>query len=308
MLVTFPHEVRFTNENNLSVRDVASSLLANEQILQNVGRVLELCIDGLEVSRINVVFVSASINSPLKEALSAGILLTFQKDLEREIPKLVEKISGQQVDDHYKTLVTVIFLVIVIYGIEQAWQFFKKREDKEKDSNQLPSIHGNFNTVVHVGGNLIGVDPGKLADAVDKTFHAKRKLTLAKQALAFIRPAKLDKGSAIEGAGLVIEAETISAAPSDKDMEDQEENRAPDSLQGRVVVIHATDKDHAKTGWAGHIPGFWERRVPMKLVPGIEPSLIFGKEQITADVLVTYRVNAAGDDVPEAMHIYKVYD
>ena len=155
---------------------------------------------------------------------------------------------------------------------------------------------------------MLGVEALKLNSAVERTFVNKRKLTLARQALSFIRPAKAEKGTTIEGAGLLIEAETIGAAPSDTDMEQFDDAKAPDSLQEQTVIIHATDKDHAKSGWAGHIPGFWEKRVPMKLVPGIDPSLIFGKDEIKADILVTYRVNAAGDDVPQAVHVYRIYD
>ena len=120
MLVTLPHTIQFSNEKSVSVRDVTNSLLANEQMLIDVGRVLEFCADGLEVTSINVEFLSASVNSPLKEALSAGILFAFQDSLKREVPKFIQKLTGVHVEDDYKTVVTVVFLIVVIYGVEQA--------------------------------------------------------------------------------------------------------------------------------------------------------------------------------------------
>lgn len=308
MLITLPHVVQFRNEKDVTVRDVTDSLLANEQMVLDIGRILELCADGLEVSSIKVAFVSASVNSPLKEALSAGILFTFQDDLKREVPKFIEKLTGAHVDEHYKTLVTVVFLIVVIYGIEQAWKIFKGKEDRARDAHQLPAINGNYNTIVNVGGDLLGIDPPRLKRAVEQTFVKKKRLALARQALSFIKPAKGGDGTAIEGAGLLIEAETVKAAPSEAEVSNYEEAKPPEALSDQTVVIHATDRDHAKSGWAGHVEGIWDKRVPMKFVPGIDPSSVFGKDQIKADILVTYRVNSVGDNVPEALHIFKIHD
>ena len=128
MEIFFPHEIIFTNKNKVSVTDVANSLLANEQLLLGVGKVLEFCFDGLTVEKINVEFVSASTTSPLKEALAAGILVAFQSQLTTEIPRMIKVATGVEVSGEYKTVVTVIFLAIAIYGIEKAWEIFRTRK------------------------------------------------------------------------------------------------------------------------------------------------------------------------------------
>jgi hypothetical protein len=92
MEVIFPHEVTFTTVRRATVADVANSLLANEELLLHVGKIMEYCIPGLTVERTIVSFRSASTNSPLKELLGADLFLSFQEDLHHAVPNLVQAI------------------------------------------------------------------------------------------------------------------------------------------------------------------------------------------------------------------------
>ena len=155
---------------------------------------------------------------------------------------------------------------------------------------------------------MIGVDPQKLGAAVASSFNPKQRSSLARQSLDFIRPAKRERGAAIAGAGLTIEASTIEAAPSDLDFEIAEEQPSSELKQRQRVVIHATDRDHSKSGWAGHIVGVWEKRLPMKLFPEIPPAQVFGKEEIIADIMLVFKTDAAAESIPDVMHILRVHD
>ena len=309
MEAIFPHDIQFTNERAVSVSDVANSLLANEQILLNVGRILELCFDGLSVEKTIVTFVSATTNSPLKEAFLAGLLIAYQETLKEEVPKMIEAISGIRVDPQYRTIVTVIFLVVVVYGIEKAWDIFKNSKKGAEKQLVDPRISGNFNTLINIGGDLIGVSPERLASAVERSFVPKQRAHLARTALAFIQPAKRESGATIRGGSALIDADAIAAAPSVLDIaldRDDEDDHTPH--EGVEVVIHATDIDHNASGWAGHIPGIWEKRLRMKLFPAIAPTRLFGKDKITADIIL---VSKRGDDgrlVPYTFHVVSVYD
>jgi len=53
----------------------------------------------------------------------------------------------------------------------------------------------------------------------------------------------------------LIEAETIREAPSVLDIEMADDGDQQEPLINQDVIIHATDIDHNKSGWAGHIPG-----------------------------------------------------
>lgn len=309
MELFFPHEIVFSNKEKILVGDVALSLIANEQIVHIVGKVLELCFDGLTVEKVNVEFRSASVNSPLKEALAAGILLTYQDDLKREVPKMIEAITGRHIDPNYTTIVTVVFLVIVIYGIEKAWDIFKN-SNKEKTKEAIPqSIYNNYGTLIQNAGDLLQIPPAELDRAVRMATPPKQEKALARSVLSFIQPAKRERGASIAGAGMIIDAATIEDAPSPLDIAlDSEDDETQNPFERREVIIHATDIDHNASGWAGHIPGVWEKRLRMKLFPAISPGQLFGKEKITADIIVVAKRDSEGHYVPYLFHVVRVYD
>jgi len=311
MEVIFPHEVTFTTARQVTVSDVANSLLANEELLSHVGKILEYCIPGLTVERVNISFKSASTNSPLLEKLAAELYFAFQDDLHQDVPAIIQSISGVQVPEHYKALVTIIFFLVVVYGINRAWELVKKRgkpEQKEPPPLQA-DISGNYNTLIHIGGDLIGTSPEHLRSAVEQAFPEKRRSHLARTALAFIQPAKREHGARIEGAGVAIDAPTIEAAPSALDialdLADQEEQATYEKTE---VVIHATDKDKGSSGWAGRIPGVSEKRLRMKLFPAISPAKLFGLESFVADVIVVSKPDQHGIMTPYIFHVVNVYD
>lgn len=309
MEIVFPHEVSFSNKEKISVGDVANSLIANEQILISIGRVLEFCFHGLTVEKINIEFRSASINSPLTEALGAGILVTYQEDLKREVPQMIEALTGIHSDGKYDTLITVIFLILVMHGIEKAWDIFKNSK-KGVEKSPLPApIYNNYGTLIQTGGDMMGIPSAHLAAAVQKAIPPKQVKNFARTVLEFIQPAKRERGAVIEGAGLTIDAATIEAAPSPLDIaldENDEETNTP--FERCEVVIHATDIDHNASGWAGHVPGVWEKQLRMKLFPAIPPGRLFGKEKITADIIVVSKRDSEGHYVPYLFHVVRVYD
>ena len=309
MEIIFPHEIVFSNKEAVSVGDVARSLIANEQIVLAIGKVLESCFEGLTVEKINIEFRYATTNSPLREAFAAGILVAYQQSLTTEVPKMIETATGIHVSEQYATVVTVIFLAIAIYGIEKAWELFKGRGKGEGKPPAVPAqITNNFGTIVNSGGPMIGVTPAELAGAVVRAFPPKEAQRLAKAAIAFIGPAKREKGTAIIGAGMSIEPETIEEAPSELDIALDEEEEIQQPFEKREVVIHATDIDHSSSGWAGHITGVWEKRLRMKLFPSIQPAYLFGKEKITADVIVMLKRKDDGSYVPYLFHVVNVYN
>jgi len=311
MEVIFPHEVTFTTVRPVTVADVANSLLANEELLLHVGKILEYCIPGLTVERTIVSFKSASTNSPLKEFLGADLFIAFQEDLHQAVPHLIQSISGVEIAEQYKSLVTVIFLIIVVYGIDKAWDLFKKRQGPEqREPPPLQAeISGNYNALIHVGGDMIGVSPEHLKSAVERAFPEKRRTHLARTAVAFIQPARREHGAKIEGAGQSIDAPIIEAAPSlldiALDLADQEEQKPYEQVE---VIIHATDKDKGSSGWAGRLPGISEKRLRMKLFPAISPAKLFGLESFVADVIVVSKPDQYGIMTPYIFHVVNVYD
>ena len=122
-----------------------------------------------------------------------------------------------------------------------------------------------------------------------------------------LRPAQREEGAAVVGGGVVIQPETVSAAPQNLALDPDDEREAQETYPQQAIVIHATDIDSHKTGWAGHLPGIWERRLPMRLFPAIDPKDIFGKTEVSGDVMVISKKNLEGDFVPYVFHVLRIY-
>jgi hypothetical protein len=102
--IRVPHRILYEISDAAPVADVIESLLGAEALLQEIGPLLEGCIPGLHVEKIQVSVRSISQESPLKEIFWAALFITFQKDLEADVPKIVEDIFGVHVPDQYDTI------------------------------------------------------------------------------------------------------------------------------------------------------------------------------------------------------------
>lgn len=303
----FNHEITFQGANSLTIQEIADSLVANEQIVLHVGQVLEELFKGLKVEKVSVQFRSVSVNSPLKETLVIAIISVFQPQINEVTKQIVKDITGIEMSDGYAAIVTVLFFVVLIYGIDWAYKRFKTPKDDGKRA-ETPSlaINGSYNSVLQIGGSLIGLPPEKIAEAVEAAIKPQQKDGLAKKALKFIRPAKSNPGASIEGGGVVFPAEAIADAPSDAEMEmvDEEEDQIP--YQNCRVEIHATDRDSKKSGWAAHLPGIYEKRIKMQLYPTVDPKELFGKTSLRGDVILVSKRLDSGAWQPYLLHLIKV--
>lgn len=307
MEIALNHEIVFDTRSDLFVSDVARSLLANEEIVLLAGQILEKCVDGLVIEKMDVKFKSSTTNSPLKETLFLTIFTAVQPDLNKVIPEMVSEIFDVEIPEKLNAAVTALTIVIVIFGMDWAYKKWIAKPDK-KDDDEATSIKGDQNVVIKIVGDIIGASPEKIAAAIEQAVKPTQRNAIAKKALDFIRPAKREGGASIHGGGATISAGAIAEAPSalDVDLADDEESHDP--FQRQTVVIHATDIDKTKTGWAGHLPGIYEKRLRMQLYPGINPKTLFGKTEIAADIILASKPNKDGELIPYLFHVVKVYD
>ncbi len=298
--------ITFGTQKQVPVYEVANSLIASEKILQRVAAVLEGCYDGVTVDRIEISFREASSASPLKEILAAAVFLTYQEDLEREVPALFERATGVEVTDNYDTILTVLFIVIAVYGLNFAWNKFFPDGDGEK--KKPASIEGDYNSVVNVAGNYLGVPPERITKALEENLNGNEKSWLASAATKFVRPAKLEKGATISGGGIEISSAAIQEAPDVFEDDLTEETERSEAFQDVEIIIHATDLDKTKTGWAGHINSVHEKRLRMELYPTISPDALFGLRSVRGDIILMSKRQSDGSYAPYMFHLVEIHE
>lgn len=308
----FDHAITYTNRGIVPVSDVAASLVANEKLLKDAGAILQELFPGLTVHEVEVRFRSATTSSPLKELLAGAFVLSYQEELRAEVPMWIERLTGIDIPESSDGIVTVLVMVIAIYGIARAVELFGPKKSagdtkvRASTFEPQPLIQGNYNQVVLVAGEQLGVEPEQITEALDRKFQGRNARALAQRAMQMIRPAKREAGAAVEGGGVRVNPETVAAAPSELDMLVGEDQEIQEPIMGQLVDIHATDIDSNNTGWAGVLSEVWEKRLRMRLYPTIKPEDLFGKRTITADVILVSKANAVGEFVPYLFHVVRI--
>jgi hypothetical protein len=86
--IRVPHVVEYIVPQPPSVSDVIQSLQGAERVFLEIRQILEGCVDGIDIERIDIRVSQITHSSPLREVIFGVIFLTFQKDLEKEVRQL----------------------------------------------------------------------------------------------------------------------------------------------------------------------------------------------------------------------------
>lgn len=305
----FEHSLVFEAKDAVSAREVAQSILANEKIIRTAVSVIAACYDDFDISQVNVIFGDAAINSPLKVDLIVAIYSSFQEDIKQVIPKGIEAMTGLEIPSEYKSLITLVVLLVAVYGIDWVYKkLTKKGSEKIEPSDRGTTINGNYNTILTIAAPLLDKTPEGLDAVIEKAVSPKERPAIAKSAVDLIRPARAAHGN-VRGAGTEITAATVAASPSEAEIalvSDADEEHV--TLERQRVVLHAWDMDRGKSGWGGVLEGFYDKRIRLQLMPDIKPELYAGAKEVDADLIVMRRENPSGEMTPYMAIVTKVHD
>ena len=301
MDIQFNHQLEYGIEGPVSVEDIVQSLYANEQLLREAVIILERTIPGLNIEPGFVAVREVSKHSPLRELLAFAVVMTFQEDLKKEVPKLFEDLTGVGISDKYDTLITVLVMLIAIYAISAvATRITGKRPEKlDRDRERL----------ITVAGNYINVSPQELESAITDSVEGKRRSTLESSAKRFFRPVKGRPNTGIKtDQDPGISSDAIAEVPSDAMVAASEvdEPFRTEFVKGVTIELHAMDRDRLKLGWAGHVRGVTGSRIKMILDKSISPESLFGKKLIRGDILMVYLKFPDGSETEKEFHLLRL--
>lgn len=297
----FMHAITYTNEGKVPVSEVAESLLANEQLIKLTIPLLEKLYPGLKIRDIEVHFKNASHDSPLKEIFGISIFAAFQQDLEREVPDIIEHLTGKPVPESYDSLITVITFIILYFGTDYVFTRFKGGKSK-------PIAQGLENTI-NVAGNYINMPADEIRKATQEVFKGTRMQSLAKAAKSAILPAKADRmAKIVSDSGVEFSQEAVKDFPTDIDFEYEDDFEINEPHQRVRINLRATDLDKNNTGWAGVIKKISDARLKMEVYPTIDLQKLHGKKSIIGDIIMVSRKQPNGDYKPVSFHLIEIHE
>jgi len=306
--VTLWHGIEYDVEAPVAVEDLIKSLEANAKLLHRTGDLLADLFPGLKFESKQISVVRLSQESPLSELFAYATVMAYQKDLEKEVPHLIEQLTGVHVASDYDTLVTVMVMLIAVHGVSKAFDALFPGRDKT-------AIAQTHESLLHRVSALTGVAAVRIGQALNVLFTGRqhRGTVLASQRVfaptrgqpnASIRARNGTQLMAPEAVSL---AQSASGIPYEGSAEEEAPRTASEFYRNVKIILHAMDKDRKRTGWAGHVPSIFDDRIPMHLEKTQNPEAIFGKSDVMGDILLTREEDENGDMQPKEFLLVQTY-
>jgi hypothetical protein len=296
--VRIPHEVLYEVPEATAVSDIIDSLRATEQLFFELPAVLEGLVPGLEVGGVRVQVSALTQGSPLREVFFATLFLTYQTDLEKEVPALIDQITGLPVSGKYDALVTIVFCLILFYGADYLYREVVRAEGSR--------IRAQLDGLIKEVADRCKTEEGHVRTFLEKRYEKRRLANLIKSTAQFFTPSKRQGNAPFVIGSRRFDSDTVAEFPSDAKITDFEDEETSKNLESVEIELHAQDVDHTRQGWAGVIRQVSDRRLRMAVYPPIKPEDIYTKQRINGDVIVISRRLADGAMEPYMFHLIRL--
>ncbi|MEO3480756.1 hypothetical protein AAFO90_24305, partial [Phaeobacter sp. CAU 1743] len=242
--ISLPLSISYQTKGVTPIADVVEALQATDAISRDAISLLPSLIDGLEIARCDVGIKRISQESPLREVLFLTLFVTFQDDLSREVPLLLEELFETSFPEKYETIATVVFMVVVFYGVSFA-------RDAALKTIEDHSLRKMLNGLLQE----LSQDTGKSVDQIMDILKAKfEKPTAVKRLLrksrSFFLPSKREENAPLVVDRTDIPTSVVRDVPMVSGIEEASDFDRYEAYSDVQLEIHAMDRDKSATGWA----------------------------------------------------------
>lgn len=299
MEIALQHSLLFSTKGDVPVSIVAKNLLANERLIHESLRILGGCVDGLEIRKITVKVAHVSNSSPLKEVFALGVFMAYQKELEAEVPALLQQWFGYATPDGMKTLVTVLVLMTAIYIISASVERLLPGKEigrlKEEYQDKLAAL-----------SKMTGLDKAVIEESLKARMSEGKLRSLFRKAYEFFSPAKLERDVDILSENEVaVSRDAIAEIHSEGELTLADMKNVYE-LSDVEVDIHRSDRDYTQSGWIAVIEELSDKRRKLVLSPNLDPAKLYGVTKVRGDVLVVEEATEDGELVTKEYHLIEI--
>lgn len=293
------HVVVYEFAGKASVSEVARSLIAQEKLLREAVQVLEACFDGLDIQAVGVEFRMVAQESPMRTNMALFLAGVYSGEIGEDMPDILETLFSVDVPDAYDSLVSLLVLLVAVYGID--WLYKRMFPDK-----RAGAIENERQRLLAEASRRSNLTENRIEEAVERAL-GKRERTVSKTAMDFLQPARRHRADSVSAGGSTIGKAAINEVPSDIDLADYEPPSETEELTDVLIRFRAHDLDKNKK-WAATIEEVSSERKPLHLAPDIKLDRLFNRNQVRGDVIVTTERNADGDYVPTIYYLERIHD
>jgi hypothetical protein len=300
MELSIPNRVVYDFDGKASVPEVAKSIIAQDKLLRDALAVLEEVFPNLAFERPDISVREIAQQSPLRIFLVATLFAVYGEELGKDVPDVLNTLFGIDVPDEYDSVVSVIFLLVAMYGLE--W-LCRKIASEARDYKK---VRAERRRLLENAAKRVSVPEEQLEEAIEKML-SKKKRSAMKASAEFFEPAKRLRARSVSTSGESIAEDVIQDMPSAVDLAQYEPPNEVQEISRAVVHFRAHDLDRNKA-WAATIEEVYPDRRPLHLAPHVNPEQLFERTEVIADVIVTSVLDAEGDYIPSLYYLQKVHD
>lgn len=303
----FKHGLYYPSAHDIPLSDIAATLIAHERMMPVVAEIIQRAVPGVVVQQA-VIRLNRIQRSSLDEAFFVALLVVYQKDLEREVPAVLEALTGYHISDRFDTLVTVLMMIVLFYG---AKALVGRKKKGESESKAAPSIEGNYNNYISIAADQRNIGEQSLREIVERSVPSAKRPAIMRAAIDLFRPAKRNGDSEIVPRGLdPISADDVADFPSDVALADFAEDTVPISFENAQLHLRATDRDKHDSGWAGTLETkhLTTKRLPVKLYPTVNPDKLANIASAQVEAILESKIKEDGGLKPYRIHVLKLTD
>lgn len=277
-IVNLSYRIKYETKNPVPIDEVISALASLNTLLSSASSVISN-ISNVEIQG-QQIFVHKIESGSLIEDI--GVSLIFGKK-----EKMDEFLQWLHDTNMRSVLIGAVLGGTLFYGYSVLTH---NNSDPSTNTGSLISNSPNSMIINFPAGALSEEIRTQVSQEIAK--RVGNKNDYAKQTLNFFKPMQHDPGAAIslgEGESKAeISAKTIAKIPTKYVA--KKNNRFED-MSSVEIELRAIDLDSKKTGWAGSIKGITDR-VKIEIDPTIDPSELYGKTKIVADVTLEREFNS----------------
>jgi hypothetical protein len=242
-----------------------------------------------------------SQESPLRELFIVGPIATFQIDLEKDVPAVIDQLTGSHIPEQYNSIVALIFCIVAFYGIS----FIYSQVNRGAFSKHIRDM---FEDCTKELSKETGLSEEKITSILQAKYGKSRLRVLAHSALNLFSPSKRNRNAPVIIDGRRIGSDIIADIPSDTQIDSAEIPETVKAFEDVQIELHAQDMDHSKQGWAAVVPKIGNKRLRMEIYPPIRPEEIYTKTRLRGDIMLVSRKKADGTYQPAMFHLLNITD
>lgn len=297
--IRLPLSITYGTEGATPVADIIEALHATNALVGDTVALLPSFVPGIRIEESSLNVRILSQESPLREAFFIALLLTYQEDLQSEVPRMIEDLFQITVSDKYDTIATVVFLIVLFYGTALAIDAVKKAVTPSLPRERFQDL-----------AKVLAAQTGRSIESIEDVLRAHFEKPSAAQRLLgsakkFFLPSQRDKNAPVRIDRENLDRDFVREVPYPSAVEKKSDFDRYTPYSGAEVELHAKDRDKAATGWAATVPGLVDARTKLRVMSPIQPSELWGKDALTADIVVVSKLTANGY-VPAEVQILRV--